>query len=298
MWAIPWLIALGFAGERPTNELLDDLDRWHDGMDAMLAGPPGCWEFAGTSKQLLRVHRGPDMFSAATEKDYAFDGTFSGRLEDGVWHDLKQVVKATEEEGDDVYIPAAPLMGRMEKSDTTYEEGDVSLSITIDDDGSSVEGSMLSGVNLLQEAVDNWAGSTEISVARWDAANSAVVLERDIPVSEDDKRTIRVETRFPDAGAQAARIDAVWPRLVKLGSWPVTLKIRDAQMHMLGYQHEALVLPQAESISLTASALGFTASYEQQLTFTSATACVLGAAASAEDTDAAEGAEQTESTSD
>ena len=74
------LVAVALADDRPSNELLDDLDRWHDGMTAMIDGPPGCWEFSGTTTQLLRVHRGPDLFSTATATDYKYQGTFSGRL--------------------------------------------------------------------------------------------------------------------------------------------------------------------------------------------------------------------------
>jgi len=274
-------MGVSFAGDRPTNELLDDIDRWHAGMDAMLAGPTGCWEFKGSSRQLLRAHRGPDRFSGATKQDYSFDGTFSGRLDEGVWHDLEQVANDADSAGDHVYIPAAPLIGRINKEEAHFDGDerihdwteDMSLSILVDGDRTLVEGSMLSSVNLLDEMIDTWAGSTEVSVARWDAIASEVVLERDIPVSDTDQRPIRVETRFPEAGAQAARIDAVWPRVLKLGVRPATLTMRDIQMHIVGYQHDGLVLPRAETISFTASAMGMTASYSQEIRFTSATAC-------------------------
>ena len=68
-------------------------------------------------------------------------------------------------------------------------------------------------------------------------------------------------------------VDAVWPRLIKLGQWPVRIKIRDGQAHLVGHLHQDTVLPLAESLSFVVGVLGWTVGIEQSLTYTTATPC-------------------------
>jgi hypothetical protein len=257
------------AMEPPPPALLDDLDRWEAGMEEVLAGPSGCWDFVGEIRQVVTLHQPPDFFSTARMETVVLKGQFTARLDAGRWVVLD--VKPDEEDGEQrLDLPVVPVVGKLPvRSDEATE----AVSVSISPEAIQVSTVFGSSVSLLHEAVDAWAGRTETALAEWDADRQAVLFRREIPVTERDSRPIRVDVRFPQAGAHADRIDAVWPRVVKVGRWPVRGTIRDAQMHVQTFLHGEHSLPRAESLSLVAGFLGFTMGYEQTLTYRSAAVC-------------------------
>jgi len=259
------------AVEPPSRELLDDLDRWESGMDAVLAGPPGCWEFTGELRQVATLHQPPDFFSASRSQTFTREAPFTGRLEDGHWMDI--VVSEETSSETELELPVIPLMGRTGGGATDGSESEEGARVSLSKDRVEVSHLFASSVSLLHEAVDAWAGRTETSFAQWDGEQEAVLFLREIPVTETDQRPIRVDVRFPEAAPRPDRVDAVWPRVVKVGKWPLRITIRDAQMHLLTHPHGDVSLPRLESLSLVTGFLGFTLGYEQVLTFRSATPC-------------------------
>jgi len=294
------LSAAALAVAPPSFELLDDIDRWEDGMDNVLQGPRGCWDFSGDFKQTVTLHQPPDFFSAARIKDFVGKGSFKARLKDGVWvtfdhaYDpsdngiatLGKVVGEMDEESkeedwdpEDFEIPVVPLVGEVPSE---MDEEDVrEMNEFLGDDASAI--TLKKSVNLLRQAVDEWAGRTETAVAQWDSKQEAVMFLREIPVADDDPRPIHIDVRFPAAGEYVDRIDAVWPRIVKIGKWPIRLTIRDAQMHLLAYQHDGMSLPRAESLSLVVGFMGFTMGFEQTLKFKTAARCTAAGPAAKEE---------------
>jgi hypothetical protein len=257
------------AMDPPAPELLDDLDRWESGMDAVLAGPAGCWDFEGEIRQVVTLHQPPDFFSAARTETVTVAGEFNARLDAGHWVAIN--VRSDVADGEQkLEVPVVPVVGKLP---IQPDDDPGAVSVNVSQEAIRVSTVFGSSVSLLHEAVDAWAGRTETALAEWDADADAVMFRREIPVTEKDNRPIRVDVRFPEAGLHPDRIDAVWPRVVKVGRWPVRGTIRDAQMHVRTYVYGEHLLPRAESLSLVAGFLGFTLGYEQTLTFRSAAIC-------------------------
>jgi hypothetical protein len=264
-----WITSVVWAVEPPSLALLDDIDRWEAGQAQLISGPPGCWTLEGTARQAISLHQPPDWFSAARNEVFAYEGGFRGTLVDGVWVELVSALAKVDDHKLDLDAGVHPLIGVM----PNQEEEPESASISIGDGGAQVDGSVVQGVNILTEAIEALSGSVETSMAQWDREAGAVMYLRQMPLSDTDSRPIKVDVRFPAAGALPDRIDVVWPRLIKIGEWPLIAKFRDAQAHIIGHPHADKVLPWAESASFTVGAMGFTAGWEQVLTYTKATPC-------------------------
>lgn len=281
---MPALLALILAAhaEPPSRELLDDLDRWERGQDAFLDGPPGCWDLTGNVRQVVTLHQPPDRFSAARHEQFPMVGTVKGRMIDGLWQG-KKLEQDTKPEGHphEFDVPVYPLFGTFPE-DPNAPKAEETFTVSVGESGGAqIGGSIGQSVNVLREAVEEWSGSVETSLAQWDEAQQAVLYLRELPLSDEDDRPIQVTVRFPAAGERADRIDAVWPALIKLGQWPVRFTIRDAQMHAVGHPHQDVVLPWAESLSFVGGGLGYTFGYEQAVTWRSATPCSAAAAPAA-----------------
>lgn len=254
----------------PSYELLDDHDRWEAGQNALIDGPAGCWDLTGEASQVVTFHQPPDFFSAARSQQFPVDSVVTGRLVDGSWQG--EVVRKTKPGQDlevDLDIEIYPLFGSLPAQRDDSNE----FSISLNDGQAQVGGSIGTSANLLREAIDVRSGSAETSYARWDSDENAVFFDRQIPVSKDDDRPIELAVRFPEAGKTADRIDALWPKKIKVGQWPVRVTIRDAQMHLVGHEVNGQVFPWAESVSFVAGVLGYTVGYAQQVTWKSATPC-------------------------
>ena len=266
------LIATSAHAERPSLDVLDDIDRWDAGQNAFLAGPAGCWDLSGEATQIVTLHQPPDFFSAARNERFAVEGTIAGRLVDGIWQGDIEGELDSDDHKLEMDLEIVSLFGaKPEKK----EPQDESISISLGEDGGAQIGASIGQAsNVLREAIEETAGDVETSLSQWDDEQNAVLYLRELPL-QGDNRPIKVTVRFPDAGP-ADRIDAVWPQLIKIGEWPLKVKIRDAQMHVVGHKHGDVVLPWAESLSFVIGALGYTAGFEQSVKWTSATPCTVG----------------------
>jgi len=265
-----------WALDPPSHELLDDIERWEAGQALLISGPPGCWRLEGTARQAISLHQPPDWFSAARNEVFAYEGPFHGTLVDGVWVDLSSDLKKVADHKLDLDVGVHPLIGVLPESEFELED----TRITIGGDGTaSVDGSVVQGVNILTEAIEELSGNVETSMAQWDRETNAVMYLRQMPLSDNDNRPIKVDVRFPEGGPLPDRLDVVWPKLIKMGDWPLIAKFRDAQAHIVGHLHEEKVLPWAESASFTVGAMGFTAGWEQVIQYTKATPCTAPAGA-------------------
>ena len=264
------LIALSAHAERPSFEVLDDIDRWESGQNALLAGPQGCWDLQGEARQIVTLHQPPDFFSAARNERFEAKGTVKGRMVDGIWQsDISGKLQSDDKL--DMDLEVVSLFGATKEDKKTDEE---SISISVGEDGGAQIGASIGQAsNVLRNAVEETAGDVETSVAQWDDEQNAVLYLRELPL-QGDNRPIKVTVRFPDAG-KADRIDAVWPQLIKVGEWPLKVKIRDAQMHAVGHAAGDHVIPWAESLSFVIGALGYTAGFEQTVKWRSATPCTV-----------------------
>lgn len=264
------LIAATALAGPPSFELLDDIDRWESGQLAFLAGPAGCWDLTGEATQVVTLHQPPDFFSAARNERFAMEGAVSGRLVDGVWTDeIEAKLKPVDHEVE-IDVGVASLFGTRPEKEKDESEEEVIISVG-DGGNAQISAGIDQAANVLLHAVEETAGNVETSVAQWDDEQEAVLYLRELPL-EGDNRPIKVTVRFPDAG-KADRIDAVWPQLIKVGEWPLKVKIRDAQMHAVGHAHQDKVLPWAEGLSFVFGALGYTVGFEQKVTWRSATPC-------------------------
>lgn len=264
---MPWFVAVALAGA-PAPEILDDLDRWHEGADRLIDGPAGCWIFEGEARQVFALHQAPDRFSTADTRKLEAHGPFLARLEDGLWTQFDYRRIEVDEDAD-LAVALRPLVGRTKESEASSEELQISLG-----DGMQVSGGVEAGMSLLREAVERWTGSVETRFASWDEAAGSVKYVREVAVADGARSdVVTVTSWFPEAGTEADRIDAVWPKQVKLGKWPMRFTLRDPQMHVQGFRHEGRVLPNAESVSVVVGIMGFTVGYEQQIRYLTATPC-------------------------
>ena len=262
-----WVLGAALASEAPSRAVLDDIERWESGQDALIRGPQGCWVLEGQVRQKLTIHQPPDFMSGVAHQEMNFVGTFDGELNDGEWQRWTASVEPEPGTDWEMATVGPPLVGQFPDDGT-----DGSVTVSLGTDGGSVGGAVAQGVNVLQAAINALSGPTETSLAQWDADQQAVLYLREVAM-RDSKHPIAVTTRFPQ-GEVADRLDAVWPRLMRVGKWPFVAKFRDVQAHVVGYPQGEVVLPWAESMSFTVSAVGFTIGWEQTLAYQVATRCV------------------------
>lgn len=275
------LIALAQAGH-PGDEALLDLDRWDAAADRLVDGPDGCWVFEGEATQTVVVYQAPSRMFTASQRTIEAQGPFTARLEGQRWVKIQYEPESSDPDLD-LDLDLWPLMGKLShrRGEGEREEVAISLSSSGGEDGAQISGGVKAGMGLLHEAFEKLTGSVETGYATWDEQRNAVRYLREVAVSDERKdKTVTVAAWYPDGGAHATRIDAAWPKQMKLGRWPARITLRDPQMHVQGFVYEDQVLPNAESVSLVAGFFGFTVGFEQQLRYRTATPCVPDAEAS------------------
>lgn len=273
-----WFVSLAFAVP-PEGVVVDDLDRWERQSQALLAGPKGCWELAGKVELLAAGYVPASRWSGSERRDHAFTGEFVGRLEDGVWTSfrwsLDPVARKDEAADEELDLPLFPMMGRIdpeivERTDLEpAPDGKERESISFGTDGEGKE-----ALNTLQRILDGLDPKTATSYAEWSEADRGIRLFQDVPLSDAPRAdTVAITTFFPEGGPHGDRLDAIFPRRVKVGDGLVKATMFDAQMHLRGQVAGDGVLPALESLSVGVGAFGFTIGYEQRLTYQRATRC-------------------------
>lgn len=254
----------------------EDFGRWEDAADKALDGPAGCWELTGQVRIDGALHSPSTAFSRSDTMKLEAVGTWQGRLHDGHWRAFSYRWDTVGEAGD-LDVPIYPVIGRIDQ-DIVVREGapkkeepkNGEISVSVGSAGGGAE-----AINLLQEAIDAWDPTTATSFTQWREADRHIELVQDFPIFETPKSPVVVVTSvFPEGGVGMARLDAVFPRRVKVGEWPVKVTLMDTQFHLRQQQVGATWLPQVEGFTLMAGVLGFTFGYEQQMVYSTAQACV------------------------
>ncbi|MFT5683746.1 MAG: hypothetical protein ACI8RZ_004678, partial [Myxococcota bacterium] len=292
------LIIAAAAAAPPPNLDLDDVDPWEDAAFALTHGPAGkCWDFTGAISAELALYQPASVFSSGGSERLAGIGTFSGRLEDGVWTSFSYALANAS--GDlTMELPIMPLVGEIEPSivtnrsippedasedgatgtgvqvgktsDTPDESSTRSVSISLGD------GDPGESVSMLRDSIDAWFdGAITTSFVRWDDERHGAQLVIEVPTGDSWKSPSLMATAFfPGGGKVATELDSVLPKRLTIGEWPLRAKIMDGQLHLRGQVVDGVLLPAQESWSALFGVAGFTAGYEQRLVYRTATECL------------------------
>jgi hypothetical protein len=289
-----WMLTLALAAP-PEGVDPDDFERWEIAADKALDGPEGCWELTGSLRIDAAMHSPSTAFTRSDTARFVASGGWTGRLEDGQWsrfeYELTTVETPDDEEELNLEVPVFPVIGRIDQSvvvakkppppepkeGETVRRNNVSIQIGGDDDEEGGDG-MAGGaeaINLFQSFIDAWEPSTAISFAQWSESDRHIELMQEFPLFQTPRSPVVTTTSlFPEGGEGLVRLDAVFPKRVKLGEWPLKVTLMDTQFHLRQQRVGTTWLPQVEGFTLMAGVLGFTFGYEQQIAYATAQACV------------------------
>jgi hypothetical protein len=289
------LIAAAAAAPPPSLDL-DDVDAWEDAAFALTRPAGRCWDFTGALAAELALYQPTSVFSRGGSESVTGQGTFSGRLEDGVWTSFSYAL--TSASGDlTMDLPIMPLVGEIDpaivvnllaepdesvekpegtgisigqKSGTAEEPGSRTVSISMG--GGDAEET----VSLLRDSIHTWFDSAvTTSFMRWDDARHGAQLVIEVPTADTwTAPTLTATAFFPGGGKVATELDSILPRRLTIGEWPLRAKIMDGQLHLRGQVVDGLLLPTQESWSAMLGVVGFTGGYEQRMVYLSATECL------------------------
>jgi len=295
---IGWLALLAAPALAAPPEGVDpmDFERWEKAADRALDGPSGCWELTGTLRVDAALHTPATAFTRSDTSKLVGTGTWQGQLHDGEWTRFDYVLESDQTDDNELLeVPIFPVIGRIDQSKVNAEHkkkvreegeeeedlevkkkegGGVSISIGGGDDD---EGSgSAEAINLMQKAIDAWDPSTATSVTQWIDDEQHIELLQDFPIFDDDPRSpvVTVESQFPSGGDGLSRLDAQFPKRVKVGEWPLKVTLMDTQFHLRQQAIGSTWLPQVEGFTVMAGVLGFTVGWEQQIVYATAQACV------------------------
>jgi hypothetical protein len=187
-----FLLATASAAMPPEVDL-EDVGRWEEAADRLVALPEGCWEWVGEVSWDWDVGRFGGSEGSAV---------FAGRTLDGVWgsillRPLGELVREGKDEPVRVYDARqarfAPLVGRFQGGQVTIAGPDGEALAVADLDENA------EAANVLHRTLDRLSGSAYTSWATWDDARGGVVLHRSLPL-EDDDGEILAEVLFPGGG--------------------------------------------------------------------------------------------------
>jgi len=301
-----WWMTLALAAP-PEGVDPDDFDRWEVAADKALDGPEGCWELTGALRVDAALHSPATAFTRSDTARFVATGGWSGRLDAGQWSRFDYELELKEQQDDDdenFEIPIFPVIGRIDqevvnraKKEAAAEEEPaddegkgISISLGGDPDKKKKKGDEgdepavgagdgaaggAEAINLFQSFIDAWEPATAITFAQWKDDERYIELLQDFPIFETPNSPVVVVTSvFPEGGEGLSRLDAQFPKRVKVGEWPLKVTLMDTQFHLRQQQVGSTWLPQVEGFTLMAGVLGFTFGYEQQLTYATAQACV------------------------
>jgi len=294
-----WILMAAALAAPPEGVDPTDFERWEVAADAALDGPEGCWELTGTLRVDAALHSPATAFTRGDTAKLVASGTWSGRLDTGTWTRFDYTLTSAQTDDPDLMeVPIFPVIGKIDQDVVNVEHkaahaddddddelkveksnkrrGSVSISIGGDDDDDDGPSGGAEAINLMQQAIDAWDPSTATSVTQWLDEPGAIELLQDFPIFDDDPKSpvVTVTSHFPEGGTGLSRLDAQFPKRVKVGEWPLRVNLMDVQFHLRQQQIGRSYLPQVEGFTLMAGVLGFTFGYEQQIAYATAQACV------------------------
>lgn len=265
LWNLVAAFALPPEGVDP-----DAVERYERLADGALNGPAGCWEFEGTVRESQSWRGKAGFWSRADETVLVDTGTWTGRLDDGVWVRFDGFDDSEERRSSGLHVGYIPMLGRVDPKVATRNGEPVSEGRK--DENGNVK--KTDPINPLRKVISSLDASTAVSQSTWREGLSAIQLDQDIPLTDDrDPQVLHLTTLFPQGGDLPSRISATFPREIVRGSWPLKLRLYDTQLHVVQRQVRDKMLPQSETVSTVASAVGFTIGYEQRIDYRKARPC-------------------------
>jgi hypothetical protein len=283
MWFL--LVATALAAP-PDGVDLEDLQHWGARSDALLDGPPGCWEIEGEARVRVAVFTSGGFLGKPERVETTLAGPWSGRLEDGLWVRLDHQLETIHSTGKLVVaeVPVHPMVGQvsLDGGGTPPPEG-------TDDDGDGEHGTVSVGMsseglvvgaqawsraaNLVDELVAAVDPDTVLVYASWSDALAAVQVVQTMPLgSRASAGEVVVRSTHPvDGGPE--RLDMSFPDRIRMGEDKVKVTLMHPQLHLVAVPSEHGPLPARESLSTILGVLGFTLGYEQELAYHQATPC-------------------------
>jgi hypothetical protein len=258
----------------PPDVDLEDVGRWEDQAERLLALPAGCWEWVGEVAWDWDVGRFGGSRGGAV---------FAGRTTDGVWGSilLKPTGELRRERGEEDEVRVydarearfAPLVGRFQGAQVTVAGPD----------GEPVEVASLDenaeAANILHSVLGSVTGEAYSSWATWDDARGGVVLHRSIPL-EHDEGEVLAEILFPGGGDLPTALELVFPAVFRSGRLP-RWTIRDATVKVRAVVQNGQVYPSSEAFSFGFGVLGFRFTGAQAIDWKKITRCPAPVAAPA-----------------
>jgi len=307
---LAWILMSALAAEptpapapAPSGEFdlsrLDDPGAWHTRSRVLLDGPPGCIEVQGRVRLQVSLYSAGSLLSTGGRRDIVGEGRFEGRLSGGTWTRLNTTwVEAPE--GDSVALEVdrfRPIVGRLPPRDqmqTTprptieerYTEDEIvippdleeaeedgTLAITKGPDGLRVhiDGGGDAALGMLDEIIDDIDPSGTSVYVTWDPDAKVVQMTESVPFDHGDD-AMEILVHFPN-GEAPTRLDATFPKRMKLREDGMAFTIRDAQLHLRSRQTELGVVPGVEGMSVVVGMMGFTAGIDQRVSYDRVRAC-------------------------
>ena len=282
MWQL--LLSAALAAVPPEVDI-EDVERWGARGDALLEGPPGCWELEGQALVRVALFTSGGFLGKPEHLETMMSGPFSGRLEDGLWTRLDHHLPATDATGKLVVaeLPLHPMVGRValegdgpspaeEDPDDDGEHG--SVSVGMNGDGLVVGAQAWSrAANLVDEIIAAVDPETVLIHTAWNDAQQAVEVVRTMPLGRRVAAgEVTMRSTHPVAGGQE-RLTMSFPDRIRMGEGLVKVTLMSTQLHLVAVPSAHGPLPARESVSTILGVLGFTLGYEQDLTYHQATPC-------------------------
>lgn len=272
MWS--WFTALALAAA-PEGVDLEDLDGWEARSRALLDGPSGCWELSGRATVKFAAYTPGGVLSRAGQHDLLREGTFHGRIEDGVWRSFGYSLE-TKEGKLDLDVPIYPMEGRIDAAviqdeSPKAEEARGGVSIATEGGGNGTDAG-----NLLDDVLEDLDFGAALSWVEWRDDLGGLVLIEEVPLEDGrDPPMVRKTTTFPQGKPYGTVVDVLFPPKLKIDEEGTpNVHVMDGQLHLRGVVVGDVVLPGVSGMSVVVGVLGFTGGYEQRMLYQEARRCV------------------------
>lgn len=257
------LSSLAFASP-PAHVNLDEIEPWAHATDALLDGPPGCYEVVAHAKWAWDLNR------LGSNRGEAM---LVGRLHDGEWSGLRAISlgEVHRERRDPTQhryrdeLRVRPLLGRVEGP----RRGDRAAG---DEDGDDPTGSD-EAVNLIREALDEVSGEVEVAWATWEPRADAVIFRREMPIGAGSSPpTAQVLVRFPQGGTSPDALEIDFPEVWHTSSTP-RARVTASDLKVRAQLISGVAFPRSEALRAEFSVLGIRFSGAQTIDYRSITPC-------------------------
>jgi hypothetical protein len=226
-------------------------------------------------------------------------GTFSGRLDHGLWTRLDTTWSDIADDSF-AYIELdrfRPMVGRLpERNDASaaaeafeadierrYTEGEIeemhiasdgspgSVAVTEKDDrmGIHIDGGGEKSMGLLYDILHQIDPDGTATYVTWDERKKVVQVTESVPL--DDKESFTIEVEFP-GGEEPTRLDVVFPKRHRLDQ-EFGVVMRDAQLHLRSQSTALGTLPGVEGASARFTMFGVTVGFDQRVAYQRVRAC-------------------------